>query len=57
VSCGRSPARVASGHRVSGGDGDIRFTVQLNPLSAWRQGVLMVGDRALTVIQKGRLQT
>jgi hypothetical protein len=51
------PRAVASGHRVSGGDGDIRFTVQLNPLSAWRQGVLMVGDRALTVIQKGRLQT
>ncbi len=41
-------------HRVSGGDGDIRFTVPPNPLSASRRGVLMVGDRALTIIQQGR---
>lgn len=41
-------------HQVKGGDGDLRFTVPANPLASSRQGVLTIGDRALTVIQQGR---
>jgi hypothetical protein len=40
--------------QVMGGDGDVRFTVPANASSQERQGVLLVGERALTVVQRGR---
>ncbi|HEX9368561.1 MAG TPA: hypothetical protein VF921_18165 [Vicinamibacterales bacterium] len=41
-------------HQVQGGDGDLRFTVPVNPSPSSRRAVLTVGDRPLTIVQQRR---
>lgn len=40
-------------HQVSGGDGDLHFTIPANT-SVSRRAVITIGDKPLTIIQQGR---